>query len=301
MKENKVIRSLYYYDIKAYTNNNDFDKNGKIVTDFFNILKNEQQISNDYKKFFITIGNDNELFIIVDNIDTDKILFRMVLCKKDSLPFIEKNGILENIGKYIDNDQNIAEITHCIYYKKEKVLGIEFNFFGARANTFATYLSLFPDNGISYASCQPKLNNDVYSKLISGKDYTLFNISLKTNSQAYTNMLSNKSIFRAIVDTVPDGDCFEIKIKKRRTKKNKNKGFNLPLTEEEIKKLIKGYREDIEYFTVSQGTMSEKIDLLSDKFVSKVSVIRTEERTINSQNMYSEIDKFFQSDVHSYC
>lgn len=301
MNENKVIRNLYYYDVKAYNDNNTFDKNGKIITDFFNNLQNEQKINNDYKKFFVTTSNDNELFIIVDNIDPDKILFRMVLCKKDSLPFIEKNGILENIRKYIADDQNIAEITHCIYYKKEMLLGIEFNFFGARANSFAVYLSLLPNNGISYVSCQPKLNNDVYSKLISGKDYTLFDISLKTNSQAYSDMLSNKSIFKAIVDTVPDGDCFEIKIKKRRTKKNNNRGFNLPLTEKEIRILSQEYREDLEYFTVSQGTMSEKIDLLSDKFVSKVSVIRTENRNIDSQNMYNEIHNFFQSDVRPYC
>ena len=70
---------------------------------------------------------------------------------------------------------------------------------------------------------------------------------------------------------------------------------------EETKELLSNYREDITRFNVSQNAISDKIDLLSDKFVNKVTLVRTTARTIDSDEMFKEIRKFFDSSVVQYC
>ena len=69
----------------------------------------------------------------------------------------------------------------------------------------------------------------------------------------------------------------------------------------ETKELLSNYREDITRFNVSQNAISDKIDLLSDKFVNKVTLVRTTARTIDSDEMFKEIRKFFDSSVVQYC
>lgn len=114
-------------------------------------------------------------------------------------------------------------------------------------------------------------------------------------------MLAKKSIFSSIQKTVPDADTFEVVLKKRKTKKNKFSGFVLPFTKNETKELLEKYREDIIKFNVSQGSIADKIDLLSDKFVNKVTLVRTAERTIDSNDMYSRINNYFNGSVVQYC
>ena len=145
------------------------------------------------------------------------------------------------------------------------------------------------------------MNFDAYSKLIEGEEYSLFDFAVKSDSDAYNNMLSKKSIFKTIRTEIPDSDTIEVILRKRKTKKNKYSGFTAPFTMSETKELLENYREDIKRFNVSQNAISDKIDLLSDKFVNQVSLVRTTARTIDSEEMYKAIRNFFDSSVVQYC
>ena len=303
MQSKKIERSLYYYDfytISKEGNKGKFVFSSEIIRFFLNDLRKKQAKTKNYEEFLKPARNGNNVFVIVDEVETSYIKFRIVLCRNDALPFIEKRGSLETLGSYIDSDQSIAEITHCIYFPEYRVLGAEYNASGARATSIVDYLHHFdlPDDVIS---CRHKLNFDAYAKLIKGEAFTLFDFAVKSDSDAYNKVLANKSIFSSIQKTVPDTDTFEVVLKKKKTKKNKYAGFSLPFTEDETLDLLGTYREDVVKFNVSQSTFNDKIDLLSDKFVNKITSVRTADRTIDSEDMYAEIKNFFDSSVKQYC
>ncbi len=303
MAKTTVERHLYYYDLYALCQDEKTKKymrSGNLISDFFETLFNKQSGAADYKDFVEQTRNEDNVFVIVDTFGNSYIEFRIVLCRADALPFIEKEGKLEKLGDYIDADQNIAEITHCVFFPEYDIMGAEYNFSGARPTAISDYIL---KRGISadLVTCRAKLNYDTYEKLIEGEEYSLFDFSVRTNSDAYNKMLSKKSIFRAIQAEVPETDTFEVVLKRRKTRKNKFSGFMAPLSHGEIKYLLDNYRDDIERFSVSQTSFNKQIDLLSDKLVNKVVMTRTSERTIDSKEMYKEIRRYFDTTVVKYC
>lgn len=298
----EVQRSLYYYDLHARARNEvtgRYEDSKKVIDNFFLDLKERQKNISDYSEFLCETRNGDNYFIIVDDITDSCIEYRIVLCRTDALPYIETEGKLEKLGEYIDTNQNIAEITHCIYFRKYGIMGGEYNFSGARPTVIANYMMRRLKEVV--ASCQVKLNYDTYKQLIEEEEFTLFDFAVKTNSDAYNEILSQKSIFNAIQTTVPESDTMEIVLRRRKTKKNRFSGFTLPLDFNEIKELLTNYREDIDKFKVSQGALGNQIDLLSDKLVHKVTLIQTNERTINSSEMYKKIRNYFNETVVGYC
>lgn len=298
-----VQRSLYYYDLYALRKNektNEFKRSYRIIKDFLVELKQKQQDAKDYSEFLKHGRNGDSIFVIIDTIEKNYIEFRIVLCRNDALPFIEKDGKLESLGDYIDSDQSIAEITHCVYFPEYGIMGAEYNFSGSRPTAIADYLYQC-EAPADIFTCRPKLNFDAYSKIIEGEEFSLFDFAVKSDSDAYNKMLSKKTVFKAIRSEIPDTDVIEVVLRKRKTKKNKFAGFSSPFSMSETKELLENYRDDIKRFNVSQGAISDKIDLLSDKFVNKVTMVRTTNRTIDSKEMYKEIRKFFESSVVQYC
>ena len=302
MQRDSIQRSLYYYELFSFTQGSDglkIDKSSKAIICFFHKLYENQEIVETYKDFVVHMQQGEE-FIIVEDETEDIVKLKIVLCRENALPFVENNGKLENLETYIDSDKNIAEVTHCIFFKKYGILGAEYNFSGARVTSIPEYISKRTD-GNMYTQCHPKVNYDTYRKLIEGESFSLFDFAVKTNSEAYTCMLSQKSIFRVLQATVPESDTIEIVIRKRKTKKNKQSGFDSPFTFDELKDLIGIYRDDIVRFNVSQGRMSDSTNLLSDKFVGKVYVAKTKDRVIDSEGIYLEIVNFFNTEVAPYC
>ncbi len=303
MREADVNRSVYYYDLCVSMKNESsglYEERKEPVDAFFLELFKVQEQASDNSAFLKKTKNGDDFFVIVDTVEEECVEFRIVLCRTDALPFIERDGKLDKLGDYIEEDQNIAEITHCVYFRKYGVMGAEFNFSGARPSAIAEYIMVRkPEMG--FVCCRAKLSFDAYSRLLKDKEFTLFDFAVKTNSDAYNNVLANKSIFSAIQATVPESDTMEIVLKKRKTKKNNHTGFSLPLGDDEIKELLSKYRDDIGKFRVSQFAISDPVDLLSDKLVHKVSLIKTEERTIDSLSMYGAIKGYFNSTVKTYC
>lgn len=50
---------------------------------------------------------------------------------------------------------------------------------------------------------------------------------------------------------------------------------------------------------MSQGSYSDGVDLLADKLVTKVDIVRTKKRTIDSSDAYKKIKKFYNEEVKS--
>lgn len=299
MEKNSVTRSIYYYDLyelKKNKNSDSYSRSSKLVTMLLKDIYDKQKSIDNYKDFLQSHSNGSDYFIIVDSCEEDSIKFKVVMCRKDALPFVEQDGKLEMLVQYLGANQNIAEITHCIYYPDTKIMGAEYNASGARATSIGNYLKAFNSDECNII-CRAKYNNEAYNKIVLGKELSLFDFEVKTNSAAYVNVLANKSIFQVIQNNYSESDTFEVILRKKKTKKNQFAGFVSPLDMAEIKELLQMYKEDIKKFRISQGKSSDKIDLLSDKFMSKVSVIRTNQRIIDSKDMYAKIDAYYWANV----
>ena len=303
MDSEQIKRNIYYYDWYTHTNDSELglkkDRSSKRIVHFLDDIMRKQVETKSYTDSFVTTSKGTE-FIIVDSKEEKQIKFRLMLCRKNALPYLEKNGQLEGLGSYIAPDQNIAEATHCVFFPEYGILGAEFNNNGARATSVAEYMVKKTDTD-SMPRCQVKLNYDTYSKLVEGETFTLFDFSVDTNSDAYANVLANKSIFSAIQATVPESDTMEVVLKRRKTKRNNNEGFDLPLAFSEIKELVTNYRESVKKLKVSQNSIAHPIDLLADKFVGKTEIAKTENRMIDSNDMYEFIIDYFNNNVAEYC
>ncbi|WP_289290925.1 hypothetical protein [Sporofaciens musculi] len=306
-RENVVKRSLYYYDFtwKVYNKSKEKfidvkrkDEKFKNFLECFKFKKNEAA----EKKYILTTEKGDNLFIITDKVSDEMICFRIVLCKTNALPLVENGGNLEDLETYIDEKKNIAEVTHCVYFRDSEIVGAEFNFNGARVSALNWYLPkiLHIDGDVETlynVKFTPKINGDAYEKLAKNETLTLFELHFKPDSEAYKNVLANTSLFRGAVKSVPDAEVIEIAVKRRKTKKNSYTGINDILEREQLKTLSQNYREDIKKLYVSQGAYSDGVDLLADKLVTKVDIIRTKKRTIDSKDAYKKIKEFYQEEI----
>ena len=109
-------------------------------------------------------------------------------------------------------------------------------------------------------------------------------MTIRNNSILHNKLMERTSIFTAN-EKFDEVETYEVILRKRKTKKNGYKGFNLPMSYDLLEEILTENREDIEKFRVSQDKMSKNIDLLSDKFVNKVTFVKEKNRAIDSKNI----------------
>lgn len=307
----KLKRSIYFYNLYTYTMDQSDDqkkiveKNSQRLSAFFTMLQERQHSikDNNYSDFFINLSSGNQLLVLVDEQHESKVFFRMILSRINALPQIETNGNLKSLGDLIEQNQNIAEVTHCIYYRHYATMGAEFNFSGAYPSKIANYINMLNGrNDTAYVvECSSKLDEDVFRKLDKKGDFSLFDLSMRNDEHIKAYLQKQHGVIRSMFETIPDTDTVQIVMKKRKTKKNDFKGFTPPLDVAVMQELVHGYRESVARFNVSQGSISEPINLLSDKFSKRVQVNVDEKRTIRDEEMYMHIDQAFMGEVKEFC
>lgn len=304
-KQGKVPRSFYYYDLKLlkFDNNNKLNVVENHTGMYYEIFKYIEKVgekiqkgSEDSQKIEVQVENGDKVYIIVDLVEEGKpIEFRLVLCRSDALPYVENNGLLDFLTKYLPKDFSLAEITHCVVFPEYNIMGAEFNFSGARATAIKAYLPRVFEN-IDYVYCAHRLNSKVLERLRKGERLSLFQMAVRNNSEAMKYLMQLKSIFTLPFSSIPDVDTFEVTLKRRKSKKTP--GFECPIPLEEMDEFIRNYRDDIKLLKVSQGAIqNDAIDLLHDKLVKVSSVTKTINRTIDSKQAYHEIKTFFDTDI----
>ena len=306
-KSNSVKRSLYYYDFswRVYDESEGKYKPVRNRNEkFANFLMGFQMEKGESieRKYILKTEKEDNVFLITDEVKEDKIYFRIVLCKLNALPLIENKGTLEELENYIDQKKNIAEVTHCIFFKDSGIVGAEFNFSGARVSVLNWYLPRIlhingDSNNIYLVRFDARINGDAYKKLRKNETLSLFELHFRPDSDAYKNVLAHKSLFRGAALSVPDAEIIEVTVKRRKKKENNFTGLNDILSPEELKELSTIYRDDIKKLYVSQRTYGDGVDLLSDKLVTRTNIIRTKKRTIDSKDAYEKIEMFYNEEV----
>ena len=106
-----ILRSFYYYDIKALKK----DSDGKLVEEenqqecFYNVFENINAlfVNKEYEKLTIGIKNGDRIHVIPDEVKQGSpIKFRLVLVRTEALPLVEQGGELASLTDYINDSSN---------------------------------------------------------------------------------------------------------------------------------------------------------------------------------------------------
>lgn len=308
-KERKVERSVFFYDIvvteldannkavKSEQQNKRIVKVLQYLKNTYNKMinaQNEEEAKKLYKTLFVPTEKDDLVYIIVeDEIKEDEpIKFKIVLSKTNALPYIDKIGKLSDMDHELKGNFNLAEITHCIYFPDTQIMGAEFNFYGARPSVIANYLPYKSDEiyGIKATS---KVKNDIFNQIDKNKGLTVFELCVKNTNKMQKIFMENHPIFGAALANKDEYETLEICFKKRRSK-NKN-GFIPPIGIKDMQEIVNNNREDINRFKISTGAYKDTIDLLGDRLITKKEFVYTENRTIDSKQMFTFINNSYYS------
>ena len=295
-----ILRSFYYYDIKALKK----DSDGKLVEEenqqecFYNVFENINAlfVNKEYEKLTIGIKNGDRIHVIPDEVKQGSpIKFRLVLVRTEALPLVEQGGELASLTDYINDEFGLAEITHCVIFPRFGIMGVEYNYSGARATALKEYLPKVVQD-IEYLYCVPHLNLDVFKQLVEEKGLTLFQLEVKNTPVMKKYIAESQSVFRLLFSGFCESDTYEVTLK-RRVGKNK-KGFKSPMSVDDMKDLILNCDEDINKFKISQGSIQkDAIDLLGQKVVYKTDVIRTANKHVDSNDAYRILTDYFNEKV----
>lgn len=310
-KKGTVTRNFYYYDVSLFdivgSDAEPVKNQQEKFIDVFKYAQNQiEKIkktthTSQKKKLLGDISIETEdgdlIYILVDSLAKEAIKFRIVLCRNNALPFVESDGELSFLAEYLPSGFSLAEITHCIIFPEDGVMGAEYNYAGARPSVISDYM-VHALKKVDFALCRPKLKFDTFNQIIDGKLLGYFELSVKNTKEMRTALRRQKGLLAGITRNIPEVDQYEVCLVRRITK-TKN-GFEPLLTRDEMQKFIMENRDDIKKFRIGYGAKRDAIDLLNDKMVCKKDVIKTDKRTISSEDAYATIVQFYGSNVKVY-
>lgn len=255
-QNSSIERKIYYYDLSVYTRDSNKKIQRNVGTHLKRILEKiyiqNQEImeceepekqKEKIDKISVKTDNDDILYIIVDEFEEQKpVKARIVLCRQDAFPFIEKNGQLSNMTSEVTGEFAVAKVTHCVIYPEEFFMGAEYNFNGARPSSIARYLKMMSDDIVDM-KCEGRLRNDVFNKILVGKGYSLFDISFRNTPEMLIEIRNHMPFIQAFTQNIADVDSYEVIIRRRLSKKKK--GFDLQLSPKEIEEFVTTNRVNV--------------------------------------------------------
>lgn len=306
---NKLPRKFYYYTysieyFNSETNTNCIYNNlTEKVLDIFYKIKELPYDDKNFDKNFCIFKNRNEdyFYMFIDSIDKEYIQFRLLICRDKLLPFIEKDGKVTPLSSVLKNSQKLAEVTHCILFPKYGILGMEYNYSGAKAKDLTAYiLNKFESQEVLNFPIVNLINMDSLKKLHSSKEMSLLNIKVISNSKVIEELIKEDTAFEALDCKKNNIDQVELCFRTRTSKKRK--GFKFPcINPEFVGRLFTNYKQDFDKFKVKYGYGMEEVDVLSENFVCSSKFIPIEStKTIDKSDAYDTIKEYFENHVKIY-
>jgi len=261
----------------------------------------ELELKGDHERSRFKHYPNNDVSFLNDIIiDNCTIKGRYAISRRSSLPELETGGVLEPLD--IPKNSGLAEITHFIYFQENDILGVEFNFFGPRANSLKSYLtekSRNTDMPFEYIELNPILNQDLDTLLQDLGEINFFQMEIARNELSIIEEL-DRDLYSAFdsASRVSDAESVEVILRK---KKYSREGFPLPFSKNGIKELLSigDNRQKINKMKVNASSYFEEsnkdFDLLEDKMITskKVSTLGSRSRSVDSESMFSKIEEAY--------
>lgn len=296
-----VTRKIHFFKIKMSSYNRTrnttetIDDQMSVSTQIANQI-NSLPFANSGLTRYFEIGSGNVLFMLIDLIGTH-IAGRLITSRRNLLPEVESQGQLTPL--VIPTQAGLAETTHFVYFPREQILGLEFNFFGPRAPKFGDYLQVKTPDIVNIINLEHILNLDVTEKLNNMGEVSLLQIEAHRNAVDILRNLDESlgTAFEAAAN-LSEAETVEIILRKKRYSK---RGFEFPFSPRRLLETLTGNNREVFYnlkgsaFDNNQGQNIE-FDLLEDKMIVSKRVVRLNDayKSINTDSMHSAILEAFE-------
>ncbi len=305
-KEKKVKRRFFYYSLTGRyldLSDNTLKSCDNMAFTMKKALKNINDLTYSDKDFSKTSllhrnGDGNYIYIKIDSVSKKSIMFRLLLCRDNLLPFIEENGDLTPLSDMITRNQKMAEITHCVLFMDKAVLAMEFNFAGAKTKDLAEYLTAKSNSTLLKEIEIPNLvNGNSLKKLKGDEELFLLQMKVAANSEAIKELLAEDDAFKALDCKRRNIDSVELVLRRRPGKKRS--GFIIPcINADFIGRIFKKYKTDFGNVKVKYGYGTETIDLLAENYVCKADFVPVKKtKTIDKDEAYDVMDSYYKREV----
>ncbi|WP_203289125.1 hypothetical protein ACK1LH_19680 [Metabacillus indicus] len=300
---NKIRRKIHFFHFEFLESNpgsNAFIQHSKPM-DTIKEISQFQFLGERADSRFKYHSNGDVTFLIDAHIDSEVIKGKFAISRRSALPELETGGQLKPLD--IPINSGLAEITHFIYFPKQKVIGVEFNFYGPRASSLKNYLlekSNLCSMPFEYIELNPILNQDLDVTLQDVGEVNLFTMEISRNELGVVNELNQDlhSAFEAAAKVSEDAESVEVILRK---KKYSRGGFRFPLSKNKLKEFLSigDNRQAINRLKINAESRSEEnnktFDLLEDKMITskKVTSIGGRSRSVDSNSMFDKIEEAF--------
>lgn len=258
---------------------------------------NTLEFTNNQPSRYLEVDENNDLFMLIDS-RHDGIAGRLITSRKNLLPEVERQGQLTPLA--IPLEAGLAEATHFVFFPEDRVLGLEFNFFGPRPSKFSEYIPTKASNLVNVINLHPILRLDVEEQLRTMGEVSLLQIEAHRNAVGILNELNESlgSAFEAAAN-LSEAETVEIILRKRRYSRE---GFNFPFAIRRLTELLSRTenRELLNKFRgVACNTQQEqnnRFDFLDDKMIVSRQIARVNERSraVDTVSMHLAIREAFR-------
>jgi len=223
--------------------------------------------------------------------------FRFAQIRRAGLPMLEQGGRLSDL--HIPIDSGLAETIHVVAFPKN-IIGADFNFFGPRVTRLSSYFLEKAKPYFPEVSFQPLLRLDVTEALEHLMDIRMFNLRIRA-SYASVIAQADADLGAAFGAAQRAGEADEMELVLRPKRYSRDSLSSRLLNVTRVLAGQVGLRTEATMFVVKGKSSSshhvEQVDLLSDHLVSKVQIMRQNNRgrALDRDSAYSEIQKAYES------
>lgn len=258
---------------------------------------NEDTRESRYQRF----RNSTDLMMIVDNIDEkrEQIEARLVLCRRDAFPEIEKDGNLSSIN--LEDGSGIAEITHFVYFYTKQIIGIEYNFHGSKSKGLGNYLMEKLHPYITFVEMQPVITKE-WCNLLMQKNLPLSMLSIRATKDAlYSLEKLHPGLESAFESGLAFGEVEDVEIILRRKAHTKNLFSSKVFNWIEFLKCRNSQTKEIPGINSCKLSIKEEecyrtVNLIEEHLCvsADVELDTGKAKTINSYSAYKAIEDAFE-------
>lgn len=281
-----VKRKIHFYAIKFPKYD---DKGGLAYVPPESVLRRVRAVFGT-PNMYMSVGQD-ALFARVDSLNRNEILGAVVTSRRSNWPWLEHGG---NMGPLnIPVGDGLGEVTHFAIFE-EKILGLEYNFYGPRANRLCDYVKHAARPLIDEVDLILLINKDAAKTLTRFGEIKEFDLRVRADAAAVWEDASPElaSAFRTF-EEVTDADDYEIVFRK--------KGRNKWLPKFAFRKILPDFlsrvdvRDKTDIFRVKARDLntnkSAPFDLLADKMILAKKVVKPDTRynAVDQEGMYNAI------------
>lgn len=250
--------------------------------------------SNRYYRF----SNGNEMSMYVDQFYNNRIVGRIVTCRRNQLPDVEDAGVLSALP--IPNQAGLAEITHFIYYFQTQIVGMEFNFYGPKAGNLKTYLEEKSNGEISQFLITPVIRPDL-DPILNNPDLeiSMFEVEAHRNAgEVLKDLNKNLGVAFKVASSASEAETVEIILRKKAYSRSGFWGgfLNIGALMDRFRLSDRDKFNKLKMNVVDPKNRKVKpIDLLADKLTltKDIEYINGRRKSIQSASMYREIDNAY--------